>query len=320
MVGVVSEQINDIDRSGAPSFTRAAGFYKTASSRKILFPFPIFYGILSALSWGAGDFAGGLATRKIGAYRAVFYSELLGLLVLFLVVGFLHEEVPPVLPLVIAGLAGMIGSLGLMVLYHSMACGQMSIAAPVSALFAAALPVFVSSFTQGLPTFLQFIGFGLALAAIWLISQGNSSHRLRMERLADLRLPLLAGLGFGSYFILMHHATEGISSTFLPMIASRSTGAVMMFVFVLARREVFVVPRGTWGMLWGNAIFDVGGNFFYLLALQVGRLDISAILSSLYPGATVILAWVFLKERISRTQWIGIFIAMTAIALFSVKP
>jgi drug/metabolite transporter (DMT)-like permease len=296
------------------------GFCKLTLSRNILFSFTILYGILSALTWGAGDFAGGLATRKIGAYRAVFYSELLGLLVLFLVVGFLHEEVPPVPSFVIAGAAGMVGSLGLIILYYSMARGQMSIAAPVSALFAAVLPVLFSAFTQGLPAFIQFIGFGLALTAIWLISQGDSHHRLRMDRLADLRLPLLAGLGFGSYFILMNYATEGISSTFWLMIASRSAGMVMLFVFVLARREVFGVPRGTWGLLWGNAIFDVGGNFFYLLALQVGRLDISAILSSLYPGATVILAWVFLKERISRPQWIGIFIALTAIALFSVKP
>ncbi len=320
MVGVVSESVDDIDCPGTPSFLRVTGFCKLTSSRNILFSFTILYGILSALTWGAGDFAGGLATRKIGAYRAVFYSELLGLLVLFLVVEFLHEEVPPVPSFVIAGAGGMVGSLGLIILYYSMARGQMSIAAPVSALFAAVLPVLFSAFTQGLPAFIQFIGFGLALTAIWLISQGDSPHRLRMDRLADLRLPLLAGLGFGSYFILMNYATEGISSTFWLMIASRSAGMVMLFVFVLARREVFGVPRGTWGWLWGNAIFDVGGNFFYLMALQVGRLDISAILSSLYPGATVILAWVFLKERISRPQWIGIFIALTAIALFSVKP
>lgn len=277
----------------------------------------IFYGILSALVWGAGDFAGGLATRKLGAYRAVFYADLIGLLALIAVVIFFPEPLPPLSSLLIAGLGGMLGSVGLITLYYSMAKGQMSIAAPVSALFAAALPVLVSAFTEGLPSFVQFIGFGLALGAVWLISQGDASHRFHLERLSDLRLPLLAGLGFGSYFILMHYATDGITSTFYPMIASRTAGTIMLFGFVLALRQGFGVPREAWGVVFANGMLDVGGNFFYLLALRTGRLDISAILSSLYPGATVILAWVFLKEKISRSQWMGILLALAAIALFS---
>ena len=77
------------------------------------------------------------------------------------------------------------------------------------------------------------------------------------------------------------------------------------------------MPRDAWGVVFANGMLDVGGNFFYLLALRAGRLDVAAVLSSLYPGATVMLAWVFLKERISRSQWIGIFLALIAIALFS---
>jgi uncharacterized membrane protein len=283
-----------------------------------LFSLSIFYGILSALSWGAGDFSGGLAARKLGAYRAVFYSELIGLVALFLLLVFLPEKIPPTSSLLIAGLAGMIGSLGLMILYHSMVHGQMSIAAPVSALFAAVLPVIISIFAEGVPTLIQFIGFGLALTAVWLISQGDSSHRFHIERLSDLRLPLLAGLGFGSYFILMHYATRGTSSTILPMIASRSAGTLMLFVFMLVRRESFSIAGTALGMVSANAILDVGGNFFYLLALQTGRLDVSAVLSSLYPGGTVILAWIFLKERVTRPQWAGILIALVAIAFFAV--
>ena len=277
----------------------------------------IFYGMLSALIWGAGDFAGGLATRKLGAYRAVFYADLIGLLVLIVVVLVAPEEIPPLRSLLIAGVAGMLGSVGLLVLYHSMAKGQMSIAAPVSALFAAALPVLVSAFTLGLPTLVQFAGFGLALSAVWLISQGGGSHRFHLEHLSDLRLPLLAGLGFGSYFILMHYATEGVSSNFYPMIASRTAGTFMLFFFVLAQRQGFGVPRDTWGVVFANGMFDVAGNFFYLLALRTGRLDIAAALSSLYPGSTVLLAWLFLKERISRPQWVGILLALGAIAFFS---
>jgi len=279
--------------------------------------FSIINGILSALSWGAGDFAGGLATRKLGPYRAVFYGDLLGLLALILVNAFYKESMPPTSSLILAGIGGMCGSVGLMTLYYSMARGQMSIAAPVSALFAAALPVIVGVFTQGFPTLIQFLGFGLALLAVWLISQSDAANRFHVDRLSDLRLPLLAGLGFGSYFIIMHYATEGISATVWPMIASRSAATLMLLALVLIRRESFSVQRDAWGVVLVNAMLDVGGNFFYLLALQYGRLDISAILSSLYPGATVILAWVFLKERITRTQWTGILTALMAIVLFT---
>jgi drug/metabolite transporter (DMT)-like permease len=278
----------------------------------------IINGLLSALSWGAGDFAGGLATRKLGPYRAVFYCDLLGLLLLLLVNAFYREAMPSTSAMMLAGLAGMCGSVGLMTLYYSMAHGQMSIAAPVSALFAAALPIIVGAIIQGLPTFVQFIGFGLALLAVWLISQGDTLNRLPLDRLSDLRLPILAGLGFGSYFIIMHYATVGISSTVWPMIASRFAATFMLFALVLLRRESFSVQRDAWGVVMVNATLDVGGNLFYLLALQSGRLDISAILSSLYPGATVILAWIFLKERITWSQWAGILTALLAIALFAV--
>jgi len=278
----------------------------------------ILYGIASALSWGAADFAGGLAAHRLSTYRAVFYGNMLGLLVLFVTVVFYPETIPEARSMILAGLAGMFGSISLLVLFYSMTCGQMSIAAPVSGLFAATLPVVVGVFTQGFPAPIQFIGFGLALLAVWLISQGDTKHRFNIDRISNLRLPLLAGLGFGSYFIFMHYAIRGIESTIWPMIATYSTGTLMAFAFVLARRETFAVQRNAWGVVLVHVVFNVGGNLFYILALKSGRLDISAALSSLYPGVTVILAWLILKERISLTQCIGIFAALIAIILFTV--
>jgi drug/metabolite transporter (DMT)-like permease len=277
----------------------------------------ILFGLASGLTWGAGDFAGGLSSRKIGAYRAVLYGDFFGLVVLFSIAAIYHEGVPPLYSLLIACLGGMLGSSGLLILYYSMIKGQMSIAAPVSALLAAALPVIVGAASQGLPGLPQFIGFGFALTAMWLISQTGSDKKFHVDRLSDLRLPFLAGLGFGCYFIFMNTATHGISSILWPMIASRSAGTLLLFGFVVMRRESFAIPRSAWTVVLTNAILDVGGNFFYILALKTGRLDISAVLSSLYPGATVLLAWLLLKERISRTQWSGILAALIAILLFT---
>lgn len=277
----------------------------------------ILFGLTSALTWGAGDFAGGLSSRKLGAYRAVLFGDFFGLLALFVVAGIYRENFPALYPLLTAGLAGMLGSMGLLVLYYSMIRGQMSIAAPVSALLAATLPVIVGGILDGMPKPLQFLGFGFALLAVWMISQGDSTEKFHIGRLADLRLPLLAGLGFGSYFVLMGAATRATTSTFWPMIASRTAGTLLLLVFVLIRRESLGVPRGAWKVVLANAILDVSGNLFYILALKTGRLDVSAVLSSLYPGATVLLAWLVLKERIARNQWLGILAALIAIALLT---
>jgi drug/metabolite transporter (DMT)-like permease len=116
----------------------------------------------------------------------------------------------------------------------------------------------------------------------------------------------------------MHYATIGVASTFWPMIASRTAGTLLLLGFVLTRRERLGIQRDAWGIVLTNAILDVGGNFFYVLALRTGRLDISAVLSSLYPGATVLLAWLILKERIAWIQWLGIASALIAIVLFTV--
>ena len=274
----------------------------------------IFFGFLSAMSWGAGDFAGGLASRKLGAYRAVLYADFFGLVLIGIVLAAYHETIPSTLALIYSIIGGALGSVGLLLLYYSLAHGQMSIAAPVSALSAGLLPVIVGTITEGLPEWFQLLGFGLALLAIWLISSGAGFH---LERLADIRLPMLAGIGFGSYFIFIHYATQETDSILWPMIASRLAGTLLLVLVVSIRREPLVVPRSAWTVVLLNATLDVGGNFFYILASQLGRLDVAAVLSSLYPGSTVLLAWLLLKERISLQQWIGIAAALLAIVLFT---
>jgi drug/metabolite transporter (DMT)-like permease len=276
-----------------------------------------FYGFLSALSWGAGDFAGGLASRRLGAYRAVLYADFFGLVLIVIAMSIFRESFPNSTVLINSIIGGALGSMGLLILYYSLAQGKMSIAAPVSALFAALLPVIVGALTQGLPDLLQLLGFGLALTAVWLISQGSQTEGFRIRHLTDLRLPILAGVGFGSYFIFIHYATQETNSVLWPMLVSRLAGTLLLFIVVLARREPLAVPRSAWTVVFFNASLDVGGNLFYILASQLGRLDTAAVLSSLYPGATVLLAWFLLKERIVFKQWIGIASALAAIVLFT---
>ncbi len=276
----------------------------------------IVYGLTSALAWGGADFCGGLASRRGKAYQAVLFGEGIGLVIL-LVIAFASGEKPlPWTSWLLCTIAGSMGVIGLLLFFQSMVKGQMSVAAPVSALTAALLPVIVGSIMDGFPGFLTFAGFGLALAAIWFISQPDGGPKTVRLRLADLSLPLIAGLGFGIYLILFERGSQ--NNLFWPMVASRLAGTVTMIIYTLSTRQPFLPPRGSWLLIIMNGILDITGNGLYILAGQAGRMDMAAVLVSLYPGSTVLLAGLFLHERLNRSQLVGILAALAAIVLMTI--
>jgi drug/metabolite transporter (DMT)-like permease len=275
----------------------------------------ILYGLGSALAWGAADFSGGIASRGAGAYRVVFYGETVGFSVFLPVALMSGEPLPTLRTLLYAALGGGLGTLGLLLLYHSLATGTMSIAAPVSALMAAVLPVVVGSFSEGFPGLVTYIAFALALMAVWLVSQGNGGITDVLSHLSSLRLPLLAGIGFGCFFVLMHDAA--VDTTWGPIVAARGAGLLVIGLFLLTRRDSWTLPRSVWPIVFLNGTLDVGANVLYIFAGRAGRLDIAAVLGSLYPGGTVLLAWMILRERLTRTQWLGILTALVAIIVLT---
>lgn len=273
----------------------------------------ILFGLLSALAWGGGDFTGGLASRSEKAVRVVTLAEIAGLALLLVLKLFIPEPVPPIQIWLVSGLASILGTAGLILLYFALSKGQMSIAAPVSALMAAIIPVVVSSITEGFPGPLTAVGFAFALVSIWLISQDEKATHL--ERLSDLRLPLLAGVGFGLYFVLIHSTTQ--EYTLWPLIAARVASIPLLIIYGLVTRQPALPRRPLWPLVSLGGILDIGGNTFYVLAGQAGRLDVAAVLGSLYPASTVMLAAIFLKERINRTQTVGVVAALLAIVLMA---
>ena len=273
------------------------------------------FGLLSALTWGAGDFTGGIVSRRAGIYRAAFYGEFIGLFFLVIMLAVVRERLPSWPAWAWSASAGAIGSVGRLLLFKGMVEGQMSVAAPVSALMSAVLPVIASTLTEGLPGPTKYFGFALALAAIWLISQGEGHRKQLRLHLADLRLPLLAGVCFGGYFIMMHQGSR--SATIWPMIFGRSAGAIVLFLFAAAKHQLHWPNRQVAPLVFLNAAGDIAGNTFYILSGQFGRLDVAAVLGSLYPGTTVLLAGLLLHERLNRSQWVGIFAALAAIVLMT---
>jgi drug/metabolite transporter (DMT)-like permease len=273
----------------------------------------IFYGIASAATWGAADFIGGLASKRTSPYRVLFLGELAGLIPFILIAILTVETFPPITDVLWASLASLLGLTGLVFLYRALASGQMTIAAPVSALFSALIPVVFAFFTQGIPPLATLIGFVLAFIAVWLISQTDGT-KIQFS-FADLRLPLISGLFFGLYFIAIHKGT--LHATFWPLASARVIGVLALGLIALLSRQPAMPPSNLWGIVILNGLLDIAGNGFYVLAARAGRLDVAAVLGALYPASTVLLAWILLKEKISAIQVVGILCAFAAIILFT---
>jgi drug/metabolite transporter (DMT)-like permease len=269
----------------------------------------VLFGLIAALTWGAGDFSGGVATKRTNAYSVVIIAHLASLMLLLGLALVLREAIPPLASWLWGGAAGLGGGFGLMLLYSALANGRMSVAAPVSALVAASLPVMVTALTEGLPGWPVLTGFGLALAAIWLVSGGGSLH----FQPSDLRLPVLAGLAFGFFFLCLHQAST--ESVLYPLIAVRIISISSLLGFALFKRQSIIPNRESLFPILMSGVLDTLGNGAYALAAQLGRMDVAAVLGSLYPGATVLLAWILLKEQIGKRQMLGIAAALTAIVL-----
>jgi uncharacterized membrane protein len=278
--------------------------------------FSIIFGLGAALFWGAGDFAGGLTSRRVGAVRATLYVEAVGLFPLFFIVIYTGQAgTMTITDWIWCGAAGLIGSMGLLALNRALAEGHMSIVASVAALTSASLPVLVGGLRDGWPSVITLAGFGLALLATWLISQTGFEKKTIQIRFGDLVLPFLAGLGFGSYYILINQGSR--TSIFAPLLAVRVTGTIALLIFAFLKKQLDFPSRVVWPLVIINTVFDIGGSLFYVLAGQAGRMDIAALLGSLYSVATVLLAWLVLREKISRTQWMGILLSGVAIVLLT---
>lgn len=285
----------------------------------------IVFGLCAAISWGAGDFIGGFASRRIRPYLVIFLSQLAGLAMLIVIAAATGEPFPGPRDLLIGAAAGVAGVLGLGALYSGMALHKMGAIAPLSALLTALLPIIAGLIQDGLPTITQFAGLVVAAPAIYLVSrEDESTGPLLHLSWPILKYPLFAGLGFGLFFILIDQVTEGF--VYWPIVASRSASIpASALLGLIAARSAGAgdanrsgTPLARWlpAILVGG-LFDAGGNIFFVLAAQAGRLDIASVLASLYPAGTVFLARVVVKERLSRTQRLGVFGAMIAVALFS---
>ena len=196
---------------------------------------------------------------------------------------------------------------GLACLYKALAVGKMGLTAPLSAVITALIPTVFSFSTAGLPRGAQLVGFALAILSIWLIAARSGSA----GESAGLGLAVAAGVGFGGFLLFIKFA--GTHTVFWPLVAARSASLGLMILILVERKlsatahkqfhsgqESWKPVPGVLGYVLLAGMLDSGANALYVAATQHGRLDVAAVLSSLYPASTVIFARLVLKERWSR--------------------
>src|SRR6185436_20229775 len=264
-------------------------------------------------SWGAGDFSGGLATRRAPAAGVVIASQAVGIAVLVVVALVTGEAAPSAGQLWWAALAGANGAFGLLALYSALASGRMGIAAPISGLVGAVVPVLVGMRLHGPPGALRLAGFALALVGVWLLTAaGDSAERARPR---ELVLPFLAGVSFGLFLVFIHRA--GGTGILWPLTAAHGTSIAVLIAIGAMTRTLRLPGRSALALTVLAGLLDTGGNAFFVLAAQAGRLDVAGVLSSLYPAATVMLACLLLGERLTGRQTAGAVATLGAIACVS---
>lgn len=268
-------------------------------------------GLASAASWGAADFSGGLATRRSNVFGVAVVGQGAAFVVLAVLALALHEPAPGAVALGWGAASGVAASVGISALYRALAIGQMGIAAPVTAVLSAGLPVLFTALFTGLPTALQLAGFGLALIGVWLLSRPAHVS----GRPAGLGLALLSGLGFGGFLILIAQTSH--AAMLWPLAVSKATSFATILAVALATRQALYPVPGLLPLALLAGLLDAGGNAFFLLAAHLGRLDVAAVLSSLYPAATVFLAGALLRERLTPVQAAGIAVVLVAIPLIA---
>jgi drug/metabolite transporter (DMT)-like permease len=282
----------------------------------------ISLGLAASVFWGASDFLGGLATRKSHVVRVVAVAHSLSLAMLLLIAFGSHSPLPPK-PFVLLGLcAGFFGGIALILYYQALSLGEMGLTTALTGLLTAMVPVVFSFVTQGSPKSTQIAGFVLAAAAIALIAYAPVSA----PRPLALGLATLSGLAFGVFLVVLKIGS--VHGVFWQLIFSRMASASLAVVALIGMRvragkpsagEVPNQQASPFLLIAGAAgVLEATGSLLYMAAAREGRLDVAAVLASLYPVATIVLAAWILKERTTPSQALGMALALGAVVLVSI--
>jgi drug/metabolite transporter (DMT)-like permease len=279
-------------------------------------------GLAAATTWGGSDFAGGVGARRSPALLITASGHLLTLLVLLAVCVASAMPIPHRTEFLEGALGGLEGSLALVLFYRALAMGSMGLTAALTGLLTALVPVLFGLWSEGLPAPLAMGGLALGCMAIWLVCySGRHSPGHNTPPLA-LWMGAISGAGFGLQLILFKLAAR--DGVLWALTSARIGGvlgmtAILLFAWPRANRDG--LQKRIWSGFWRigilAGILDTAGNLGYTLAAHSGRLDLAAMVSSLYPGFTILLAALILRERPTARQTLGMAVALVSVVLLS---
>lgn len=272
----------------------------------------IVLSLLAAAAYGLSDFIGGVLAKRITPWTVAFVGALSGAAAVALV-ALVDGGDPRRVDYAWSVLAGVGNGLGTAFLYRGLSSGRMGVVAPVSGVGAALLPVAVGLISGERPGALVWVGMVVALPAIWLVASEPGGERAPDAPGSGLADGVLAGLGFGTLFAALAQIPE--ESGFLPLAANQALAAVVIAVMASFLRASWV-PREARAYLAATCgILGAAATGLFLLATQTGFLTVSAVITSLYPAFTVVLAFSVLREHVHRAQAIGLALCAAAVAL-----
>jgi drug/metabolite transporter (DMT)-like permease len=275
--------------------------------------------ITSSLLWGTADFAGGTLSRRLPAGTVVLGSQAVALLAL-VPLALLTSAAEPGRAVVPGVLAGVVGPVALGAFYRALALGTMGVVAPVAAL-GVAVPVVAGLVAGETPSGLQLVGIAVAVVGV-VLACGPELRGAGRGGVAPLLLAGVAALGFGTVFVLLAEGSAGegagVGDVVLVLLVMRVTSVLLLAALALLRRGR--ARRPTRGDLPGLALiglFDVGANGTFALASQSDLVSVTAVLASLYPVVTALLAWRLHGERLARLQVAGVAGALLGVVLLA---
>jgi drug/metabolite transporter (DMT)-like permease len=273
--------------------------------------------LAAALTYGAGDFLGGIATKRSGSSLGVVaMSSLVGLGLLAVLVWVVPGD-PTAADLLWGAAGGIAGGTGVMFFYVALATGVMSVVAPVTAVTGAVVPVAAGLLLGERPGGWALLGVALAIGAVALLAReapGANEH-VEGDRRRAFVLALGAGLGFGGFFVLLDRT--GGDAGLWPLVASRSVTFALAAVVAVVTSHAVIPTRDARLATVGTGIMDMAANALFLVANRSGLLALVAVVTSLYPASTIFLAQVFLGERLARHQLVGLVLAGVAVVLIA---
>ena len=266
----------------------------------------------SAITFGVADFLGGLASRRTTAWTVVIGSQFFGGLLLVVLLPVLPPATIETADLLWGAAAGMAGAVALTQFFRALALGTMSVVAPISAVISGAVPVVAGVAFGERPSAVSWFGIALALPAIACIAR-ERSHLVERTRPDVLLSAVLAGFGFGVFFVFLDRTGDGAGIQ--PLIAARITSVTIIGAIGLLSSRLASVRGRLLGVIALSGVLDMTANVLFLYAVREGLLALGSVISAMYPASTLVLARTFLGERLQRIQTVGLGLAAVAVAL-----